>query len=154
MANIQLQLRGDTAANWTSANPILASREVGIETDTHQIKIGDGSTAWASLPYGGIQGATGTVSGNTGTATLDFGSIPGADTTFVVIGGQSSILATSQVQCWIQGTDSTPDHNAYEHTMIPINVRCSNIIIGTSFTITATTEYRLTGTFKCRYLWI
>ncbi len=47
----QIQLRRDTAANWTSVNPTLAAGEVGLETDTRQIKAGDGATAWASLAY-------------------------------------------------------------------------------------------------------
>lgn len=47
----KIQLRHDTAANWTSVNPILLEGEVGIETDTRKQKVGDGSTAWNSLPY-------------------------------------------------------------------------------------------------------
>ncbi|MBQ2349750.1 MAG: hypothetical protein II393_00505 [Cytophagales bacterium] len=47
----RIQLRHDTAANWTSVNPVLLDGEVGIETDTRKQKIGDGSTAWNSLPY-------------------------------------------------------------------------------------------------------
>ena len=47
----RIQLRRDTAANWTSANPTLAQGEMGIETDTSKIKVGDGSTAWTSLGY-------------------------------------------------------------------------------------------------------
>lgn len=50
MANL-IQLRGDTAANWTSANPTLAAREIGIETNTGKTKVGDGVTAWSSLAY-------------------------------------------------------------------------------------------------------
>jgi len=46
-----IKLRRDTAANWTSVNPILAEGEVGLETDTSQQKIGDGVTAWNNLPY-------------------------------------------------------------------------------------------------------
>lgn len=46
-----IQLRRDTATNWASTNPILAEGEAGFETDTYRIKIGDGSTAWVSLPY-------------------------------------------------------------------------------------------------------
>lgn len=46
-----IQLRRDTAANWTSTNPTLAAGEVGYETDYKRWKIGDGSTAWASLAY-------------------------------------------------------------------------------------------------------
>lgn len=44
-------LRGGTAAEWTAANPTLAARECGVETDTHRLKVGDGATAWATLPY-------------------------------------------------------------------------------------------------------
>jgi len=59
-----IQIRRDTAANWTSANPILAQGELGAETDTSKIKIGDGSTTWSSLAYlidaGGYLTATST----------------------------------------------------------------------------------------------
>lgn len=48
---VQIQLRRDTAANWTAANPTLAQGEVGLETDTGRYKIGDGSTSWNSLAY-------------------------------------------------------------------------------------------------------
>jgi hypothetical protein len=48
---VQIQLRNDTASNWTSANPTLAAGEVGLETDTGKLKIGTGSTAWTSLAY-------------------------------------------------------------------------------------------------------
>ena len=50
MASI-IQLRGGTAAAWTSANPILAQNEFGVETDTNRMKRGDGATAWTSLAY-------------------------------------------------------------------------------------------------------
>ena len=50
MADI-IQLRRDTAANWTSTNPILAQGEVGFETNTRKLKVGDGTTAWNSLSY-------------------------------------------------------------------------------------------------------
>jgi len=48
---VQIQLRNGTAAQWTSANPILAVGEVGVETDTNKFKVGDGSTSWSSLLY-------------------------------------------------------------------------------------------------------
>lgn len=51
MAVVRIQLRRDTAANWTSADPILADGEMGLETDTGLVKIGDGTTAWTSLGY-------------------------------------------------------------------------------------------------------
>lgn len=47
----KIQLRKGTAAAWTSANPVLLSGEVGFETDTLKLKIGDGTTVWISLAY-------------------------------------------------------------------------------------------------------
>ena len=47
----QIQLRRDTAADWTSNNPTLAAGELGYETDTTKFKVGDGTTAWTGLSY-------------------------------------------------------------------------------------------------------
>jgi len=47
----KIQIRRDTAANWTASNPVLALGEPGLEIDTGSIKYGNGSTAWNSLPY-------------------------------------------------------------------------------------------------------
>ena len=49
-----IQFRRDTASNWTSNNPTMASGEMGIETDTDKYKIGDGSTAWTGLGYSSL----------------------------------------------------------------------------------------------------
>lgn len=52
MPYIQFQFRRGTASEWSSANPVLAAGEMGIETDTRKVKIGDGTTNWANLSYG------------------------------------------------------------------------------------------------------
>lgn len=46
-----LQLRNDSAANWTSVDPILAKGEMGIEVDTNKFKFGNGVSAWTALEY-------------------------------------------------------------------------------------------------------
>jgi len=46
-----IQIRRGLAATWTSQNPVLSSGEMGLETDTRKMKVGDGSTAWNSLVY-------------------------------------------------------------------------------------------------------
>ncbi len=48
---VTIQIRRDTAANWTSSNPTLAIGEMGLEMDTQKFKVGDGVTAWSSLGY-------------------------------------------------------------------------------------------------------
>lgn len=45
----KIQLRRDTAANWSQNNPVLSAGEIGLETDTLKFKIGNGSTAWNSI---------------------------------------------------------------------------------------------------------
>lgn len=50
MAN-KIQLRRDTAANWGRINPILADGEPGLDITNNKIKMGDGTTAWSSLPF-------------------------------------------------------------------------------------------------------
>jgi len=47
----KIKLRRDTAANWSSANPILALGEPGYDTTNNKIKVGNGTTAWNSLSY-------------------------------------------------------------------------------------------------------
>lgn len=44
------QLRRDTAANWASTNPTPGAGEPGLETDG-VLKVGDGSSAYADLPF-------------------------------------------------------------------------------------------------------
>jgi hypothetical protein len=56
---INIQLRRDTASNWSAENPVLKSSELAAETNTRKIKIGNGSTPWNSLPYAGTLGPTG-----------------------------------------------------------------------------------------------
>ena len=48
---VQMQIRRDTAASWSSANPTPLAGELCYETDTGKIKVGTGSSAWIVLPY-------------------------------------------------------------------------------------------------------
>jgi len=124
----RLQLRHDTAANWTSVNPTLLAGEMGVETDTGKFKVGNGTTAWASLVYAsgpagptgaagtngsngatGATGATGvglTTGGTTG-QVLKKNSATNYDSSWV---DQSTIVAgdtakVAGVQVYIQTTD-------------------------------------------------
>jgi hypothetical protein len=54
----RLLFRRDTAANWTSNNPVLSAGEPGFETDSGKLKIGDGTTTWSNLDYYGVQFTT------------------------------------------------------------------------------------------------
>ena len=49
--NARIQQRYDTAANWTTNDPVLLAGELGIEAGTGLIKIGDGTSSWSELSY-------------------------------------------------------------------------------------------------------
>jgi hypothetical protein len=55
----KIQVRRDTAANWTANNPTLSGGEIGFETDTGKFKIGKSNTAWTSLQYAQVAGDDG-----------------------------------------------------------------------------------------------
>lgn len=75
----QIQLRRDTAANWTSTNPTLASGEMGFETNTGKAKIGDGTSTWTALSYA-VTGTAGTVTSVVGGTGLTGGTITSTGT--------------------------------------------------------------------------
>ena len=52
MAEI-IKLRRGKSTSWSKKNIVLAAGEIGVELDTHQIKVGDGSTPWNELSYVG-----------------------------------------------------------------------------------------------------
>ena len=52
--NIRIQLRNDTAENWTTQNPVLRKGEMGVEIDTGKTKIGNGTDNWTTLKYSGV----------------------------------------------------------------------------------------------------
>lgn len=52
--NIRIQLRNDTAENWTAQNPVLLKGEMGVEIDTGKTKIGNGTDKWETLKYSGV----------------------------------------------------------------------------------------------------
>lgn len=55
----KILIRGGTAAAWTLANPVLSNRELGVETDTGKMKVGNGTATWTARPYAIADGAAG-----------------------------------------------------------------------------------------------
>jgi Major tropism determinant N-terminal domain len=95
-----IQFRRQTAAQWTAANPILAQGELGLELDTKYFKMGDGTTAWTALAYGGMSSPNGTTAtpGDNSTlfATTAFVNNATNGVTNVTLGGSNITLTTAQ----------------------------------------------------------
>ena len=87
----KIQLRRDTAADWTSNNPTLAAGEFGWESDTNRFKIGDGATAWTSLGYA----SDGDTAGITFVGDDSTGTLVSQNETFKIAGGTGITTAVS-----------------------------------------------------------
>jgi hypothetical protein len=162
----KIQVRRDTAANWTSTNPTLAAGEIGFETDTGKFKIGTGALAWtnASLKYSQDASLL------SGAATLTTLTTTGA----VVVGGNLTVNGTttsinsSTIQvddknlelgsvAGVAGVSATVESG----TSTVLTATAYNFIVGQSVTRTAgaayaggsiasivsPTEFTVTGTF-------
>lgn len=47
----KIQLRRDTAINWSTSNPVLAQGEPGYDLTSKKLKFGNGSSAWNALEW-------------------------------------------------------------------------------------------------------
>ena len=92
----------------------------------------------------------------TGTATIDFGaSAVGVNEASVAVTGQGSISATSKAEAFVMADDTTADHSANDHRYFGrfATLTCGTPTSGTGFTIYATSEHRLSGTWSVRWVW-
>jgi hypothetical protein len=114
---IQIQHRRDTATNWSSTNPVLGQGELGYDLTNKIYKIGDGSTAWNSLP----QATVFVTSPNEWTSHQYF------DEVSLTISGSGAAwdLATGQMTQLTMTTDVTlanptnkPDGRAVYHLLV------------------------------------
>jgi hypothetical protein len=64
-----IQVRRGNAADWTTQ--VLAEGEIGFEKDTNKFKVGDGTTAWGSLPYAPAGISYLSTSGTTSTVSVE-----------------------------------------------------------------------------------
>lgn len=131
----RIQSRRDTAANWVSANTILATGEIGVETDTLRFKIGDGSSTWNTLVYEVAYAPQGTrtspqlITALGGISILDvlreFQFVKGS-------GGPITVTANPQIEAGtivgqellLQGTDNTNTLTISNGTGLVLNGAC------------------------------
>lgn len=115
--NTKLQIRRGAASLWTSTNPTLSAGEMGYESDTGRIKIGDGTTSWTSLKYnavvptGFLAGSGISVSvaadGSTVTYSLSDPTIQLADITDLSANARTFLLTPSSSNLSTLVTDET-----------------------------------------------
>lgn len=116
--NMKVQLRRDTASNWTTKNPTLLAGEMGIESDTNKFKFGDGNKTWSQLDYASADsseavwgGITGTLSEQTDLNTAlgkkleSTNLIQGSNITLTKNGNNITIAATGEISGGVEWGD-------------------------------------------------
>ena len=128
-AGTRILPRGGTAAAWTSANPVLLAKELGVETNTGRSKIGDGTTAWNALAYtadavGSVaaipaDGAAGTPSLRTigsGAGQAGSGAVVAQNQTDIAANVAAIALKAPLASPALSGTPTTPTAGAGTNT--------------------------------------
>lgn len=90
-----------------------------------------------------------------GTVVFNFGAAPGTNVVTTAV-SSATIGASSNVEIYLMGTDSTATHNAVEHQLLPLgglSIQVISVTAGVGFTAQAASQLRLTGTFQARYVW-
>lgn len=134
MADI-IQIKRGTAASATANNPILADGEFGYETDTSKIKVGDGVTAWNSLPYLEVEAdvAAAIIAASSKSAPVD------ADQ-FAITDSEAGNALKKLTWANIKVTLKT-----YFDTLYESSFSKGNIVQGSNVTLTGTLTNRLVG---------
>jgi hypothetical protein len=77
--------------------------------------------------------------------------VPGTNTASVTV-SVPGITADSAISTFLV-SDTTADHNSYEHEVLDMKLSCDTIVPGVGFTINGYSNNRLEGDFKVRYAW-
>jgi len=90
-----------------------------------------------------------------GTVTFDFGTGKGSTKSAEVFVEAIGMFASSNVEIYIGGTDSTTEHSAEEHRLIgSLGFGAYPTFKDTDlFLAEATSTLQLTGTIMCRFVW-
>lgn len=136
MANT-IKLRRGTAAQWNSANSVLATGEPGFETDTNKFKIGTGTASWNDLPYSAIDPSTASATYlRQDSASAQYLTKTDAASTYFPISSSSTLLTETEASS-IYAPLSSPSL-----TGTPLAPTAAS---GTNTTQIATTEFVITA---------
>jgi hypothetical protein len=128
---VKIQLRRGTTSQWTS-NIVLSAGEVGVNTETKQIKVGDGSTTWGALPYFASGTITSVTAGNGITVYTTAGSSASSGAISIAI-DETAIFAKNIINAKGDLIVGTADDTA---VVLPVGTTANHTLLVDSTTAT------------------
>lgn len=122
--SISMQQKRGVSTNWTSSNPVLLAGEIGFETDTNKMKVGDGTSNWNDLDY--------VVGSETNDATASFGNNYEATLTSIENATTIDTIVASQwrsVKYVITMAKTSGGTNKFASTELTILIDSTNVSV-------------------------
>lgn len=147
---VQMQMRRGTSAEWSAANPVLASGELGLDTSQNKFKIGDGVTAWNSLTFAtGQRGESLITYAKAGNASVTTGKLRYRFPFAATIVGVSLAVNTAPT-----GSDIIVDVNKNGTTIFTTQANRPRILAGAFGTASEVTNMNITSIAAGDYITI
>ena len=87
-----------------------------------------------------------------GDAVIDFGAWPGSNEASVAVAA-AGVTATSHVEAWVMGNETTADHTAADHRYFPLFASLTTEPGTDDFNVYARSTQKLQGLWKLHYVW-
>jgi len=130
----RIKLRRDTAANWTSNDPVLALGEAGYDTTNNELRVGDGTTAWS-----GLESIGGTGNKITAQKTYEDNYDDGDGQTFTYTTGSIAVQMANNEGLYLDDLLSRLSNYFDGNTTFPYNYSDVSLVINPGTTNLSTT---------------
>jgi hypothetical protein len=120
----RIKLRRDTAANWTTNNPVLALGEAGYDTTNNQLRVGDGTTVWS-----GLESIGGTGNKITAEKTYSDNHSDGSNQTFTYTTGSIAVQMGNNIGLYLNDLLSRWESYFDGNLAFPYNYSNINLVI-------------------------
>ena len=130
----RIKLRRDTAANWTSNDPVLALGEAGYDTTNNQLRVGDGTSVWSAL-----SAVSGTGNKITAQKTYSDNHDDGDGQTFTYTTGSIAVQMGNDEGLYLDDLLSRLSNYFDGNTTFPYNYSNVNLVINPGTTNLSTT---------------
>ena len=132
-----IQVVRNTSSGWQSANTVLSLNVIGLETDTDKKKVGNGSTAWNSLPY--IEGGPLSLVDNA-VSIDDNSTTVAASPPYAAVGTEGRWFNTNDGNTYIDINDGNSSQWVLENPPIVPNYGVDDLVDSANDAITQTQQ--------------